>query len=477
MQPQGRSRPAATSRAPARLGWVLALTASAFFMTALDSLVVITALPHIGADLHVGLGSLQWTVNAYNIAVAAGIITGAALGDRFGRRRVFVLGLLAFTGASALCALAPSVDLLVAARVVQGMGGAVVLPLSLTILVEAFPFERRATVIGIYGGLAGLAVASGPLIGGAVTEGLDWHWIFWVNVPIGVAAALLSARLLPESFGPRVPVDIGGVALVGIGSVGLVWGLVRGGSAGWTSVEVLATLALGALGLVAFLLWEQRAPAPMLPPRLLRVPAFVAANGAGFLLTASIFSGAFFVSQWFQLALGWSPLETGVRLLPFFATPVFIAPLAGVLADRIGLRRVIVLGLVLQASGFTTVALAASGRGSYREIVVALLVAGVGVSMTLPTIPTAALSAVAPSEVGAASGILTMMQRLGAVFGIAIGSAVFDAAGSLAAPADVTSGFRPAVAVAAGFALLAALAAVAVGARRVAVAEPAAAVV
>ena len=448
-----------------RLGWVLALSSTAFFMVALDALVVITALPRIQSDLHVGLANLQWTVNAYNIAVAAGIISGAALGDRYGRRKLFVIGLLLFTAASAACALAPDIGLLIAARAVQGLGGAIVLPLSLTILMAAFPIERRATIVGVYGGLAGLAVASGPLLGGAVTQGLDWHWIFWINVPIGLVASLLCMRLLPETHGGATRFDIPGVGLVSAGAIGIVWALVRANSVGWGSGEVIATLVLGIVALVAFIAWEHRAPAPMMPLRFLGIRAFAAGNGAALLVTGSIFSAAFFVSQYFQFALGYSPLETGVRLLPFFVTPMFIAPLAGAISERIGLRPVIVVGMLLQSIGFAWVALAASLHPSYPVIVIALLIAGIGVSMTLPTIPTAVIGAVAPSEIGTASGINNMMQRFGAVIGIAIASAVFAAYGSLHSPASVTAGFRPAIAMAAGFALLAACAALFINVR------------
>ena len=210
-----------------RLGWVLALTSTAYFMVALDATVVSTALPRMQEDLHVGLASLQWTLNAYGIAFAAGIITAAALGDRYGRRRIFTIGLALFTVASAACALAPNASVLIAARTVQGLGGAIVLPLSLTILTTAFPAERRGTIVGIYGGLAGLAVAAGPLVGGAVTQGINWHWIFWINVPIGVAAVALSQRLLPESHGPRERLDLIGVGLITGGVVAIVWALVR----------------------------------------------------------------------------------------------------------------------------------------------------------------------------------------------------------------------------------------------------------
>src|ERR671930_1893013 len=254
-----------------RLGWVVGLTSTAYFMVALDALVVITALPRMQRDLHVGVSSLQWTVNAYGIAFAAGIITAAALGDRFGRRRVFVSGLALFTLASAACALAPHASLLIVARTVQGLGGAAGLPLSLTILTNAFPAERRGAIVGIYGGLAGLAVASGPLVGGALTQGIDWHWIFWANVPLGVIAVLLSARLLPESSGAAARLDLPGVALVSAGVVALVWALVRANTVGWTSAEVVGTLVAGAVLIAAFLGWERRAPAPMLPLRLLRI--------------------------------------------------------------------------------------------------------------------------------------------------------------------------------------------------------------
>jgi EmrB/QacA subfamily drug resistance transporter len=445
-----------------RLGWTLGLTSAAYFMVVLDSLVVITALPRMQRDLHVGLATLQWTVNSYGIAFAAGIITAAALGDRLGRRRVFVAGLALFTIASAACAVAPGAPALIAARAVQGLGGAAVLPLSLTILTAAYPARRRGAIIGIYGGLAGLAVAIGPLVGGAVTEGLDWHWIFWVNVPIGAAACLASLRILPETHGAPARLDLPGVALISDGVVALVWGLVRGGQAGWSSAEVVATLAAGAILLGGFIAWEARVPEPMLPLRLLRIRAFAAGNATAFLMSGSVFAAGFFVAQYFQLALGDSPLATGVRLLPWFATPMLVSPVAGAISDRIGRRPVIASGLLLQATGFTWVAARASAGASSAEIVLALLVAGVGISMALPTVPTAVLNSVEPAEMGKASGISNMMQRFGAVFAIAVASSVFAAYGHLGTPASVTDGFRPAMAVAAALSLLGAITALAI---------------
>ncbi len=449
-----------------RLGWTLGLTSMAYFMVVLDSLVVITALPRMQHDLHAGLATLQWTVNSYGIAFAAGIITAAALGDRFGRRRVFVAGLMLFTLASAGCALSPTASALIAARAVQGLGASAILPLSLTILTMAFPAERRGTIIGLYGGLAGLGIAIGPLVGGAVTEGLSWHWIFWINVPIGIAASLLSRRLLPESHGVPARLDLPGVALVSAGVVALVWGLVRAGQAGWASAEIITALVLGAALLGAFVCWESRAREPMLPLRLLRIQAFAAGNATAFLMFGAVFSAGFLVAQYFQFALGYSPLATGVRLLPWFATPMLISPIAGALSDRIGRRPVIVSGLLLQALGLSWVALNASAAASTLRLVLALLVAGIGISMALPTVPTAVLSAVAPSEMGKASGITSMMQRFGAVFAIAIASSVFAAHGHIGSPASVAAGFRPALAVSAALSLLGAITALAVATRR-----------
>ncbi len=460
------NNPEITDAAKPHLGWVVGLTSTAYFMVVLDALVVITALPRMQRDLHVGLSSLQWTVNAYGIAFAAGIITAAALGDRFGRQRVFIGGLTLFTLASAACALAPTASELIAARTVQGLGGAVVLPLSLTILTTAFPPEKRGMIIGVYGGLAGLAVALGPVIGGIVTEGIDWHWIFWLNVPIGALAALLGLRLLPESHGAPERLDLTGVALVTTGAVALVWALTRANDLGWTSTETIVTLAAGAALLAAFFVWEQRVSEPMVPLRLFAVREFAIGNLTTYLMSGAIFAAAFFVTQEYQFARGYSPLGTGLRLLPFFATPMFISPLAGALSDRIGRRPIMVVGLTLQTLGFIWVAARGSLATSWIELSLALLVAGIGISMALPTVPTAVLSAVAPEEMGKASGINYMAQRFGAVFAIAIASAIFSSYGHLGTPATVTAGFKPALWACAALAALAALSATAISSRR-----------
>jgi EmrB/QacA subfamily drug resistance transporter len=441
---------------------VLALTSVAFFMVALDGLVVVTALPAIHRSIGGSLGTLEWAVNAYALTFAAGIITAAAIGDRLGRRRVYVAGLVLFTLASAACALAPSAAALIAARAVQGLGAAAIAPLSLTILTSAFPPARRGTVVGIWGGIGGLAIAGGPLVGGAVVQNLNWHWIFWLNVPIGLAAAALSAICLPESYGPASRLDLPAVPLIAGSAVAIAWALIQTGSAGWSDPKVIAGLAAGAGLLAGFVFREHRAPEPMIPLRLFRIRTFSAAGATGFLMSGAIFSAAFLTSQYFQLGVGYSPLATGLRLLPWTATPVLVAPLAGALADRIGPRPLLVTGLILQAAGLAWVAHVATSAGGYGRFVLPLIVAGVGISMALPTAPAAALGAVTPADLGRASGVSNTLQRFGGAFGIAIAAAVFAAFGQLGPPAAVVAGYRPALAVSAGLSLLGAVTALAV---------------
>jgi EmrB/QacA subfamily drug resistance transporter len=431
-------------------------------MVSLDALVVITALPAIHHGLGASLSTLEWTVNAYTLAGAAGVIPAAALGDRFGRRRIYTIGLVLFTLASAACALAPTVGLLIAARVVQGIGAAIVMPLSLTILTTAYPPERRGAMVGLWGGIGGIAVAAGPLVGGAITQGLDWHWIFWVNVPIGLAAAVLSVMRLTESFGPAGRLDLPAAGLVSAGALGLVWGLVYAGDAGWRSAATRILLALGVALLAGYVAWERRAREPMLPLRLFRNRTFVAANATGFLMIGALFGAAFLVSQYLQMGLGYSPLATGVRVLPWTAAPIVVAPAAGALSDRIGRRPVMVAGMLLQGVGLAWIAAVATTDASYGSLFPALLVAGVGISMALAATPTAVVSAVAPADMGKASGANSAFQRFGSAFGVAIATAVFAANGRLGAPASFTAGFRPALAALACLSFLGALIALAV---------------
>ena len=451
-----------------RPGWVLAVASIASLMVALDALVVTTALPTIRVHLGASIQQLEWTVNAYTLSFAVLLMTGAALGDRLGRRRMFAAGLAIFSGASAACALAPNVGLLIAARAVQGAGAALVMPLGLTLLSAAYPPERRARALGIFSGITGLAVLAGPVIGGAITQGIAWQWIFWINVPIGLATIPLVFRRVDESHGPRTAPDIAGLALVTGAALGIVWGLVRGNSAGWGSVEVIAALGVGALLAVAFVLWERRAAEPMLPMGLFASRPFSSGNAAIFFLSSALYGAVFFMAQFLQTVQHHGPLEAGVRLLPWTATLFVVAPLTGSRISRVGERPFAVAGLLLQAAGMGWIALIAGPDVAYWRLVAPLAIAGCGVSMAMPAIQNAVMGSVGPASLGKASGAFNMMRQLGGVFGIATLVAVFTGAGSYGSAQAFSDGFTSAIGLAAVLSLLGAVASVGLPQRQVA---------
>jgi EmrB/QacA subfamily drug resistance transporter len=458
--------PTKQSLSPPRQTWTLVLAGLAAFMTALDTLVVTTALPVLRVDLHSSLSGLEWTVNAYNLAFACLLLTGAALGDRFGRRRMFAIGLGVFTAASAASALAPSVQALIFARAMQGAGAAIVTPLTLTLISEAFPVEKRGVAIGMWGGIAGLAVAAGPVIGGAVVSGIDWHWIFWLNVPIGVALIPAALARLSESRGPRPQLDLPGLALALTGTLGLTWGLVRANTLGWTSPEVLATLITGASLAVAFVVWERHTTNPMLPPALFQNRSFSAANGVSFFMYAGLFGALFLMSQLLQTALGNSPLQAGLRLLPWSFPPMIIAPIAGALASRFGNRPFMILGLAMQAGGLAWVAAIASPGVDYLQLGMAFTIAGIGTSLCFPTVAEAIMSGAPRQDAGVASGVNSAIRELGGVAGVAILASVFIHNGGYAGPHAFMHGFTPAVWVAVGLSGIGVLAATLTGGRK-----------
>ncbi|ADB49904.1 MFS transporter [Conexibacter woesei] len=450
--------------------WVLALAALASCMVALDTLVVTTALTTIQRDLDASIASLEWTVNAYNLSFAVLLMTAAALGDRLGRRRMFAVGLGLFTAASAACALAPGIGWLIAARAVQGAGAALVTTLALALVTRAFPPERRGAALGVFFGATGLAVASGPLVGGALAEGIAWQWIFWLNVPIGLLTIPLALRRIDESFGPDTGLDVPGLALVTGGAFGLVWGLVRGNAAGWASTEVLAALLGGALLLAAFVVWEHRAREPMVPLAFFRSRAFSAGNASIFFAIASLFGAVFFFAQFLQVGLGHSPFDAGLRLLPWTGTLFVVAPIAGALVDRFGERPFMVAGLTLQAVGMAWIAQVAEPGVAYVALVPPLVIAGCGVSMTFPAAQNSVVSAVPPEAIGKAAGVNSTMRELGGVFGVAIAVAVFAGAAGpgagYASPQAFTDGFGPAITASALLAAAGALAGLGLPGRR-----------
>jgi len=440
-----------------RSGWVLAVASIASLMVALDALVVTTALPTIRVHLGASIEQLEWTVNAYTLSFAVLLMTGAALGERFGRRRMFAVGLGLFSGASAACALAPNVGLLIAARAVQGVGAALVMPLGLTLLSAAYPPDRRARALGIFSGITGLAVLGGPVIGGAITQGIAWQWIFWINVPIGLLTIPVVFRRVDESYGPRTAPDVGGLALITGAAVGIVWALVRGNSAGWGSVEVLTSLVVGASLAVAFVLWEWRTAEPMLPMGLFASRPFASGNAAIFFLCTSLYGAVFFMAQFLQTAQHQGPLDAGLRLLPWTGTLFIVAPLTGARISRIGERPFAVAGLLLQAAGMGWIALIAGPEVAYWRLVAPLAIAGCGVSMAMPAIQNAVMSSVAPASIGKASGTFNMLRQLGGVFGIATLVAVFSGAGSYGSAQLFSDGFTAALGVSAALSVVGAL--------------------
>jgi EmrB/QacA subfamily drug resistance transporter len=425
--------------------WTFVITSVALFMVVLDNLVVSTALPVIRTDLDASLEQLEWTVNAYTLTFAVFLLTGAALGDRFGRKRVFVFGLGLFTAASAAAALAPSMEALIAARAIQGIGGAIVTPLTLTILSDAFPKEKRGLALGAWSGIAGLAVASGPLVGGAVVDGISWQWIFWLNVPIGIVLLPLALRFLRETHGPAGQLDLRGLALVSAGLLGIVWGLIHGQGDGWTSPQIVGSLVAGAILTAGFVLWELRAPAPMLPMRFFRNRAFAAANAASLFMYFGMFGSIFLLTQFLQTVQGHSPLGAGLRVLPWTAMPMFVAPIAGALSDRIGGRPLMATGLALQAIGLAWIAAVSSPTVPYTELVIPFVLSGTGMAMFFAPVANVVLSAVRAEEEGQASGANNAIREVGGVFGVAVLASVFAHYGGYGTPQTFVDGLTPAV--------------------------------
>ena len=446
----------------ARMLWTFAITSIALFMVTLDNLVVTTALPVIREELNASLQQLEWTVNAYTLTFAVLLLTGAALGDRFGRRRMFVIGLAVFVTASTAAALAPSIEALVAARAVQGLGGALVTPLTLTILSDAVPPERRGVALGAWGGIGGLAVATGPLLGGAIVDGISWQWIFWLNVPVGILLIPLAISRLRESHGPYGHLDLPGLLLSGLGLLGVVWGLVRGNAAGWSSPEILFSIGAGALVLILFVLWERRVDAPMLPMSFFRNRTFSAANLASLFMFFGMFGSIFLLAQFLQTVQGYSPFSAGLRILPWTVMPIFVAPIAGALSDRIGGRPIMATGLTLQAVGLAWLGAVMTPDVAYSALVPGFAISGIGMALFFAPVANVVLGAVKPHEEGQASGANNAIREAGGVFGVAVLASVFGRYGGYESGDAFVDGLAPAIYGGAAVVLAGALAALAI---------------
>ncbi|MFE0689563.1 DHA2 family efflux MFS transporter permease subunit [Streptomyces xiamenensis] len=436
--------------------WTLLLTGFATFMASLDNLVVTTALPIIREDLGGDLAALEWIVNGYTLPFACLLLFASALGDRYGRRLVFGAGIALFTLASAGAAMAGSTDALIAARAVQGAAAAALIPLSLTLISAVVPPERRGAAFGVWGAVNGLAVAAGPLVGGAVTEHLSWHWIFWLNIPIGLLVLPLVFRRLPESRGPVKRLDVTGTVLASAGLLGVVLSIVRGHEHGWTTGPVLAGFALGAVLLYAFVRWELRTPEPLLPMGFFRSRTFTAINITSLLMYAGMFGSIFLLTQFLQLIMGYSPMEAGVRMLPWTAMPMIVAPIAGAFTDRVGGRPIVASGLVLMAVGMGWFALYADPGVSYGGMVPAFVLCGIGMAMFFAPSGAIAMGAVPEGRQGVASGVNNSAREVGGALGVAVLASVFAARGGYGSAQAFTDGLVPALWLAVGLLLVAA---------------------
>jgi EmrB/QacA subfamily drug resistance transporter len=425
--------------------WTLAIVSVGLFMVVLDNLVVNVALPSIHRDLGASIQALEWTVNAYVLSYAVLLLTGAALGDRFGRRRMFMAGIALFTVSSAAAALAPSTGLLIAARAIQGVGAAIATPLTLTLLADAFPPAQRGLALGVWSGISGIAVALGPLVGGAVVQAASWHWIFWINVPIGLALVPLAGMRLTESHGPNASLDLPGLALGSTGLFGIVFGLVRSQSLGWTNPTVLVALIAGAVLVIAFILQERRTANPMLPMEFFANRGFAVTNVVSLAMYFGMFGSIFFLSQFLQDVLRNSPLEAGVKLLVWTGATMIVSPLAGFFSERFGSRMFMVTGLGLQAVALAWIALETSVTQTYASLIGPFILGGAGMALVFAPAANAVLSSVRTDQAGQASGATNAIRELGGVLGVSVLATLFTSHGGYSSPQAFINGLIPAV--------------------------------
>jgi EmrB/QacA subfamily drug resistance transporter len=417
--------------------WTLAAMCFALFMLMLDNTVVNVALPSIQRDLHASLASLEWTVNAYTLTLAVMLVTGGRLGDIFGRRRMFLFGVVVFGLSSLAVGFSPDDTVLVAARAVQGVGAAFMMPATLSIITQAFPAEQRGTAIGTWAGVSALALAIGPVVGGFLTEDVSWRAIFFINPPIALVAVAMTLFATRESRDETVgrTIDFAGIATITIGLTALVLALVQGNTWHWGSAAVISLLAVSAIALPAFVMIERRVPAPMVDFTIFRTRTSLGANVVAFLVSFAMFAQFFFLTLYMQNVLHYSPLQTGVRFLPATVVIIVVAPIAGRLADRVGSRPLMTLGLVIVA-----VALLIQSRltvhSGYGLLLPGFVLMGLGMGLVMSPMSTAAMNAVDRTKAGAASGVLSMTRMVGSTFGVAVMGALVATIGG----AKISSG-------------------------------------
>jgi EmrB/QacA subfamily drug resistance transporter len=463
-----RARVLAVLRAEENRKWLTLFAVSfGLFMIMLDNTVVNVALPTMQRDLHVTVSQLEWVVIAYALTFAALLITGGKLGDLYGRRRLFVIGLAVFTLSSLACGLASSAGFLIGARTVQGVGAALMNPATLSIIVATFPPKQRGTAIGIWAGVSALALAIGPLGGGLITQHINWNWIFFINVPVGVIAIVVSQLVIRESRDTSVEqsLDLPGL-VTSIGFLfSLSYALVEGNRHGWTSPEILGLFAAAVVLLAAFVAFERRQRLAMLDLSLFRIGAFTGANIVAMLVSLSMFGVFFFVTLYVQNILHYSPTKSGATFLPMVLLIIFIAPIAGRLSDRIGSRW-------LMGGGMTLVGISlllyerVTVHSNFWTLLPPMLVGGFGMAMTMSPMTSAAMGAVPVDKAGVGSGVLNSFRQVGGSLGIAVmgaivGSYLHPADRGLAAAQDYVNGLHAGFAVGAAITFVAA--AVAIG--------------
>ena len=419
--------------------WTLAAVAFGLFMIMLDNTVVNVALPSIERDLHMSISSLEWIVTAYALTFAAVMITGGKLADLYGRRLIFIVGLVVFTASSLACGLAPSAGFLIGARAVQGVGAALMNPATLSIITATFPPKQRGQAIGIWAGVSALALAIGPLIGGLIVDNINWNWIFYVNVPVGVLGIVVSRLVITESrdTSHEQSIDIPGLLTSGFGLLALTYALIEGNKHGWTSPEILGLFAVAAALLVGFVLVEHHQRLPMLDLSLFRIGAFAGANVVAMLVSLAMFGVFFFVSLYVQNILGFSPTKAGATFLPMTVLVILIAPIAGRFSDRIGSRWLMGAGMTLLGISLLLYQ-RITVHSDFWTLLPAMVVGGVGMAMTMSPMTSAAMGAVPVDKAGVGSGVLNSFRQVGGSLGIALMGAIL--ASYISAPARSPQG-------------------------------------